>query len=193
MKNKKGMTLAEVLIYTALFSLLGMITIYTFMFLNRLYRVQFAKSEEFTRLAKISRDLPVLIQSNPLPDNVNPPYSLVTGSERTAGYVSEVRFWRINRNSFNPLNMNANMFEEWRVGFRSPSPNSQPFNDGFIDIFPRNNPAQRTTFDNIENVEFSIFNSGSIASNGDSLQIVITVFETKYSRRLQTAYIVSNR
>lgn len=28
MKNKKGMTLAEVLIYTALFSLLGMITIY---------------------------------------------------------------------------------------------------------------------------------------------------------------------
>lgn len=199
----KGLTLVEVLLYTALFAILGAISIYVFLFLNKLYRVQFSKSEELEKISRIGRSVPILIQSVPPPASGLAPYMSVPTTVNingnnvnftsTPGYVREVVFWRINRNNFNPLNMNMNNFEEWRIGFRSPSPNAEPWNDGFIDIFPAANPANRTTFEGIEDCNFRIFNGGVIDTRGDSIQIQISVFERKFTRRVQTSYIISGR
>ena len=201
--ENKGVTLAEVLLYTALFSILAVITIYVFIFLNRLYRVQFAKTEELERISRISRDIPLLIQSVNIPSLGIPAYISVpnvisasggiTNFNPTPGYLREVAFWRVNRNNFNPLRLNLNSFEEWRIGFRSPSPDTEPWNDGFLDIFPVSNPANRTTFGGLENVQFRIFNSGQINNRGDSLQIEISVFERKFSRRIRSSYVISGR
>jgi len=192
-KKERGITLPEVLLYTSLFSILAIITIYTFLLMNRIYRFTVSKSEEFERISRYGRDIPILIQSLPLPDGSTPAYRIVTNaSERTPGYISEVAFWRVNRNTFNPLNLNSSMFQEWRIGFRSSSPNSQPFNDGFIDIFPRGGVVVNS-FRGVENVQFIVFNGGVFSDRGDSLQLIITVFERKFTRRLQTAYVVTNR
>ena len=197
-KNEKGFTLSEVLIYTFLFSLFTILTIYTFLMINKTYRVLITKNEELLSLQKATTTLSLNMLSNPPRDGMTPAYTLVMSApwkinNSTSRKVKLIEIRDFNSNT--PVYVNKFLYFEG-------TPLTSPFNDGRVcfEIRQGSTILQRgVLIRNIEDCRFQVMQNGVVQSsatsdvNGDCVLAILYIQETKYNRRLVSSFIAAGQ
>ncbi|MGC8733851.1 MAG: hypothetical protein ACP5RD_02240, partial [bacterium] len=177
LKLQKAFTLSEVLTYTLIFSLFTILTIYTFLMINKTYRVLLAKNNELISLQKATMTLTLNIVSNPPRDGVTPAYTLIMSSPWRISSSASRRVKLIEVRGFNNNNP---VYVEKFLYFEG-TPLAAPFNDGRICLEVRQGSIileRRILIKNIEDCRFQVMQNGIIQSststdvNGDSVLAV---------------------
>ncbi|MGC8870756.1 MAG: hypothetical protein ACP5PT_06680 [Brevinematia bacterium] len=198
LKLQKAFTLSEVLTYTLIFSLFTILTIYTFLMINKTYRVLLAKNNELISLQKATMTLTLNIVSNPPRDGVTPAYTLIMSSPWRISSSASRRVKLIEVRGFNNNNP---VYVEKFLYFEG-TPLAAPFNDGRICLEVRQGSIileRRILIKNIEDCRFQVMQNGIIQSststdvNGDSVLAVLYIQETKYNKKLVSSFIVSGQ
>jgi hypothetical protein len=198
LKLQKAFTLSEVLTYTLIFSLFTILTIYTFLMINKTYKVLLAKNNELISLQKATMTLTLNIVSNPPRDGVTPAYTLIMSSPWRISSSASRRVKLIEVRGFNNNNP---VYVEKFLYFEG-TPLAAPFNDGRICLEVRQGSIileRRILIKNIEDCRFQVMQNGIIQSststdvNGDSVLAVLYIQETKYNKKLVSSFIVSGQ
>ncbi len=156
LKNIKGATLAEVLVYASLFLLFAISLLYISISVNKVYRILITKNQSYILLNKYTNLLLTHLVSNPPLDDSTPPYTLDMSdpyrkSINPASSTKLILYDIDHQNTkIEPYQLS---YKKKYLYFSSSTFNLPPYNDGKVIQEYENGPS-RVVIDNIEAVYF---------------------------------------